>query len=103
VAEQRAAVGFLVAGGLSVARACRLVQFQRSTVHYTAQPKDDAALVEQLQPLATQHPRYGYRRMWALLNRRQRVNRKRVRRLWRLQQRQVRRSVRPRRRRARPA
>ncbi len=48
-------------------------------------------------------PRYGYRRIWALLNRTQRVNQKRVRRLWRLKRLQVRRIVRPRLRRPRPA
>jgi putative transposase len=103
VGDQRAAVTFLVAGGLSVARACTLVALHRSTFRYRAHPRDDTTLVAQLAQLATQHPRYGYRRMWALLNRSQRVNRKRVRRLWRVQQLQVHRSVRPRRRRERPA
>jgi putative transposase len=102
VAEQRAAVGFLVAGGLSVTRACALLALHRSTFRYVAHPNDDGALVVQLQALAAQHPRYGYRRIHVLLNRSQRVNRKRVRRLWRLAQLQVRRSVRPRRRRERP-
>jgi putative transposase len=101
VAEQRAAVAFLVAGGLSVLRACTLVALHRSTFRYCAHPPDDSAIVAQIQALATQHPRYGYRRIHALLNRTQRVNRKRVDRLWRLAQLQVRRSVRPRRRRER--
>jgi putative transposase len=36
--------------------------------------------------LAAAHPRYGYRRIWALLrNEGWRVNRKRVERLWRLE------------------
>ena len=55
--------------------------------------------VHQMQALAAQHPRYGYRRIDALLNRTQHVNHKRVRRLWRLHRLQVRRSVRQRRRR----
>ncbi len=34
--------------------------------------------------LSARHPRYGYRRIWALLRREHwRVNRKRVQRLWR--------------------
>jgi putative transposase len=102
VADQRAAVTFLVDGGLSVARACALVAIHRSTFHYAAHPKDDTALLDQLQALAAKHPRYGYRRIWVLLNRTQRVNQKRVRRLWRRTQLQVRRSARPRIRRERP-
>ncbi|MDQ5850583.1 MAG: IS3 family transposase [Chloroflexota bacterium] len=102
MAEQRAAVTFLVSRGLSVQRACQLVALHRSTFHYTAHPPDDTALVDQIQRLAVQHPRYGYRRIWALLNRTQRVNHKRVRRLWRLKRLQVRRAVRPRLRRPRP-
>jgi putative transposase len=101
VADQRAAVMFLVSGGLSVQRACQLVAIHRSTFHYTAHPRDDTALVDQMQRLAGQHPRYGYRRIHALLNRTQRVNQKRVRRLWRRQRLQVRRSVRRRVRRPR--
>lgn len=102
MAEQRATVAFLVRGGLSVARACTVVAIHRSTFHYIAHPRDDTALLHQIQALAAQHPRYGHRRIWALLNRTQRVNHKRVRRLWRLQQLQVRRVTRPRIRRPRP-
>ena len=101
MAEQRAAVQFLVAGGLSVRRACAVVQLHRSTFHYVAHPPDDAALVTEIQHLADQHPRYGYRRISALVNRTQRVNQKRIRRLWRQQQLQVRRVARKRPRRQR--
>jgi putative transposase len=102
LADQRAAVRFLVAGGLSVVRACTLVALHRSTFHYAAHPRDDTALVQQIQQLAARHPRYGYRRIHVLLTRSQRVNQKRVRRLWRLTRLQVRRAVRPRLRRERP-
>jgi len=41
-------------------------------------------LVERMLELVREHPRYGYRRIWALLRREGwRVNRKRVHRLWR--------------------
>ncbi len=103
MADQREAVQFLVAGGLSVQRACALVQIHRSTFRYAAHPTDDTALLAQLQELAVQHPRYGYRRISVLVNRMQRVNQKRIRRLWRLHRLQVRRVVRQRRRRPRPA
>lgn len=102
MAEQREAVQFFVAGGLSVQRACALIQIHRSTFRYTAHPPDDTALLSQIQALAEQHPRYGYRRITVLLNRTEKVNQKRVRRLWRRHHLQVRRVVRKRIRRARP-
>jgi putative transposase len=102
MAEQREAVQFFVAGGLSVQRACALVQIHRSTFRYAAHPPDDTALLSQIQALAEQHPRYGYRRITVLLNRTEKVNQKRVRRLWRRQRLQVRRVVRKRLRPRRP-
>jgi putative transposase len=100
--EQREAVQFFVAGGLSVQRACALIQIDRSTFRYTAHPTDDTPLLSQIQKLAAQHPRYGYRRITVLLNRTQKINQKRVRRLWRRHRLQVRRVVRKRLRRERP-
>lgn len=64
--------------------ACRLVGISRSTVRYRPQPRDDTALVERLRELARQRPRFGYRRLHALLRREgRRVNHKRVYRLYR--------------------
>jgi putative transposase len=102
MAEQREAVQFFVDGGLSVQRACAVVQIHRSTFRYVAHPCDDTALVREIKHLAEQHPRYGYRRISALLNRKQCVNQKRVRRLWRRHRLQVHRVVRKRTRRSRP-
>lgn len=99
MAEQREAVSFLVAGGLSVPRACALVQLARSTFRYSAKQSDDSELLEQIQDLVAQHPRYGYRRISVLLRRTRQVNEKRVRRLWRQHRLQV---QRVRRRRLRP-
>jgi putative transposase len=95
-------VQFLVAGGLSVRRACALVAIHRATFHYTAHPSDDTALLTQIQELATRHPRYGYRRISVLVNRTEKVNQKRVRRLWQRHRLQVRRVVRKRTQRLRP-
>ncbi len=103
VAEQRTAVDFLVAGGLSVLRACALLSLHRSTFRYAAHPRDDTPVVARLHSLAAQNPRYGYRRMHALLNQAERVNHKRVKRLWRKHRLQVPRVVRKRLRRERPA
>jgi putative transposase len=92
----------LIAGGLSVRRACALVQIHRSTFQYPAHPTDDTPLLTQLQHLAAHYPRYGYRRISVLVNRTEKVNQKRIRRLWRRHRLQVRRVVRKRTRRPRP-
>lgn len=92
---------FLVSGGLSVPRACALVQIPRMTFLYTAKPTDDHELLEQMRDLIARYPRYGYRRISVLLRRMRIVNEKRVRRLWRTHRLQVRQFVR-RRRSARP-
>ncbi|NJN17039.1 MAG: IS3 family transposase [Oscillochloris sp.] len=92
MAEQREAVQFLTAGGLSVQRGCPLIGVHRATFRYVAHPADDAPLLAKVQELATRHPRYGYRRMSALIRRKERVNQKRVRRLWKLTQLQVKRA-----------
>lgn len=100
--DQRAAVQFLVEHGVSERRACVLVAANRSSVQYQPQRGADDTLVERIAHLAYQHPRYGYRRIWALLRREGWVvNHKRVQRLWQQAQLQVRK---PRRRRriARP-
>ena len=103
MSDKRDAVQFLVGGGLSVQRACALLQLQRSTFLYAAHPRDDTPLVAHMHTLAAQNPRYGYRRMHALLNQTERVNHKRVKRLWRKHRLQVPRVVRKRLRRERPA
>jgi putative transposase len=44
----------------------------------------DAAMIERMAAIAGENPRYGYRRVWALLKREGwAVNKKRVQRLWR--------------------
>jgi putative transposase len=100
--EQREAVAFLVAGGVSVPRACTLIQMARSTFRYIAQPRDDSELLAQIREMVARNPRYGYRRMCALLRRTTRINEKRVRRLWRQERLQVQRVRRRRVRRPRP-
>lgn len=56
----------------------------RSTQRYRPQVAgDEKALVVRMHELVSRHPRYGYRRIWALLRREGwRVNRKRIWRLW---------------------
>jgi putative transposase len=94
---QREAVRFLVERGLSERRACVLVGAKRATVQYRPRTGDDIDV--RIGELARRHPRYGYRRFWALLRREGRmVNRKRVQRLWQQAQLQVRKPARRRRR-----
>lgn len=96
MAARRAAVGVLTADGLAIQRACDLVGIHRSTFRYQAHPPDDAPLLATMQELTQRYPRYGYRRITALIRRNEPVNQKRIRRLWRLHRLQVRRVPRPR-------
>jgi putative transposase len=70
--------------GISQRRACTLLQLDRASARYRGHPhKEDAALLERLHQIAQKWPRFGYRRAWALLRRDgQKVNHKRVYRLW---------------------
>lgn len=70
---------------VSERRACRVVDQPRSSQRYLSTKADkDAALAQMIVALSAQNPRYGYRRVWALLRREGwEVNKKRVHRLWR--------------------
>jgi len=90
--QRRAAVAFLVRKHrISERRACKVVGVHRSTNRYAAVPTDfEARLVAAMKELADRFPRYGYRRVHALLvaegwN----VNVKRIERLWVLEGLQV--------------
>jgi putative transposase len=68
---------------LSERTACKLLEVDRSTYRYEPRPDHNAELREDLVKLARQKPRYGYRRLHALLSRRgYEVNVKRVYRLY---------------------
>ena len=56
--------------GYSEREACRLMAVDRSTYRYQPRPDHHAELRRQLIALARQKPRYGYRRLGALLERR---------------------------------
>ena len=70
-------------GGFSERRACRLVGIGRSTARYRGRARaDEARLRQRLRELAVERPRFGYRRLHALLQREGvAVNHKRVERL----------------------
>jgi putative transposase len=68
---------------LSERTACKLLGVERSSYRYEPRPDRNIALREELVKLARQKPRYGYRRLHALLERRGlEVNVKRVYRLY---------------------
>jgi transposase len=55
---------------VSQRRACRVVGQARSTQRYVARRADrDRPLVQRMRELAGRHPRYGYRRVAAMLRR----------------------------------
>jgi putative transposase len=84
-AARRAAVGWLRERyAFSARRACRLVGTGRASARYRGQPAaDEAALRGRLRELAAERPRFGYRRLHALLRREGVVvNHKRVERLY---------------------
>jgi len=70
---------------ISQRRACRALGVARGTCRYRPRdPDKDRALVRRMRALSTRHPRFGYRRIAALLEGEGfAVNRKRVQRLWR--------------------
>jgi len=68
---------------VSERRACKLLDVDRASYRYEPQPDRNAELREELVKLARQKPRYGYRRLHAVLERRgQAVNVKRIYRLY---------------------
>jgi putative transposase len=86
--RRRDAVRYLVGRHpVSERRACKLVDQHRSTQRYRSVPPElELQLVKRMNELAARHPRYGYRRVWALLRSEGfEINRKRIERLWRLE------------------
>ena len=72
--------------GLSVRRACRLVELDRGTYRYHALPDRNVELAGRLRALAAQYPRYGSPMLYNLIrNEGTVVNHKRVERIYRLE------------------
>jgi putative transposase len=84
--KRRQVVTHLVAAfDVSARRACELIRLSRSRWHYKLKrPEQDLVLRERLKALATERPRFGYKRLHLLLRREGVVvNHKRVLRLYR--------------------
>jgi putative transposase len=80
---------------IAVARACRLAGFSRAAWYKRSTAKDQSALRMRIRELALARPRFGYNRIHTLLRREGwKINKKRVRRLYRLEGLQVRMRVR---------
>ncbi len=79
VERKREVVIFLQTKEVSERRSCKLILLARSTCQYKIKRQPDEEFENQVKELAFANPRYGYRRVHALLRRRgQTVNRKRV-------------------------
>ena len=70
--QQRAAADYLSERyGVSERRVCRVIGRSRSVLRYRRSRRvDEPALSKEIKRLARRHPRYGYRRIHALLVRR---------------------------------
>ena len=83
ISKRREVVSFLKSRGHSERRACALVGLGRSTCAYKSRRRDRTELVAKLRQLASERPRYGYRRLHILLRRAgERANKKLVYRLY---------------------
>jgi putative transposase len=70
--------------GISERRACGLLNVWRSSCRYRQTPDDNEVLRERLMELASERPRFGYRRLGVLLARQgEHVNHKRLFRVYR--------------------
>ena len=77
-----------------VAAICRTLRMARQTAYYPARARpagfyrrlDDETVLQQIRAVTNSRATYGYRRVWAMVNRTFRAgyNRKRIRRLMRL-------------------
>ena len=97
VPQRRTGTAFLRSKGVSLRRCARLLGKSRSSLRLRPPSLGKDGLAERIQDLAQFHPRFGYRRVWVMLRRENRlVNVKRVHRLFKLLGLQVRRKPRKR-------
>jgi len=82
---RRRQVGYACQRGLSTRRACALLSVARSTLGYQSRlAAKDAPVVAAMRDLSAQYPRFGYRRIHVLLERRgHAMSPDRAHRLWR--------------------
>ena len=85
VDARRSGVAYAEGRGLSQRRATTLLSVARSSLQYKSRKTAaDAPVIERMKELASQHVRFGYRRIQVYLEREGfKMNRKRMHRLWR--------------------
>ena len=82
-AARREVVEFIKTKQISERRGCALVDLNRKSHRYRHRRKPLKKLTEKIRQLAMNHPRFGYRRIWACLKRDGiKINLKKVYRLW---------------------
>ncbi len=82
--SRRQFIRFAKAKGIPERRSCGFAQLPRSTFRYQTRRRNDATLVECLENTAEKHPRFGYRRLHAMVKRAgHQVNPKKIYRLCR--------------------
>jgi hypothetical protein len=70
---------------VATTRACELARFSRAAFYRKSQAKDQSALRLRIREIAHARPRFGYQRIHVMLRREGwAVNKKRIRRLYRL-------------------
>ena len=57
--------------GISIVRACQLAGYNRSNLYYRRRQVDDPALKARMHELAQERPRWGWRRLFIILRRRE--------------------------------
>jgi putative transposase len=89
--QRKDAVKALMAEGLSERAACRLAACPRRTFQYRIRRLDDPRIGERMRAIAAERPRFGWRRINVMLQREGIVlNHKKLRRIYRAEQLQVR-------------
>ena len=92
VSARREAVRVMQGHGISERRACRHLGISASVLRYVPRPDRNVELRQKVVALAQEHRRHGYRMIhWLLVTQGQRVNHKRVYRLYRQEDLSVRR------------
>lgn len=73
----------MIASGLSERRACTLAELERESYRYKPRERETDPIAKRIKELALKYPRFGYKRVWAMLRRAgEVVNLKRVHRWW---------------------
>lgn len=73
----------MIAKSVSERRACSLLELERKSYRYEVRERGPDLFAERIKELALKYPRFGYRRVWAMLVRAgEVVNIKRVHRWW---------------------